>query len=71
MNTYDKLFEQMDINKCMTDKEDMHSCAFLDDIEGGVLGAIPNYIDWLSSNHLDYRGLIDKGLALPAKDGMY
>ena len=55
----------------MTDKEDMHSCAFLDDIEGGVLGAIPNYIDWLSSNHLDYRGLIDKGLALPAKDGMY
>lgn len=30
-----------------------------------------NEIDWLTAHHLDYRGLIPKGLALPATDGMY
>ena len=28
-------------------------------------------IDWLLAHHFDFRGLIDKGLALPAPDGMY
>lgn len=28
-------------------------------------------IDWLNAHHFDYRGLIEKGLALPAKEGMY
>ena len=28
-------------------------------------------IDWLNSHHFDYRGLIEKGLALEAPDGMY
>lgn len=28
-------------------------------------------IDWLLKNHIDYRGLIKKGLALKAPDGMY
>lgn len=28
-------------------------------------------IDWLNANHFDYRGLIDKGLAIAAPDGMY
>ena len=27
--------------------------------------------DWLNENHLDYRGLIEKGLALEAPEGMY
>lgn len=27
--------------------------------------------DWLNSHHLDYRGLIPKGLALEATEGMY
>ena len=27
--------------------------------------------DWLNSHHFDYRGLIDKGLALEANEGMY
>ena len=27
--------------------------------------------DWLNKNHFDYRGLIEKGLALKAPDGMY
>lgn len=28
-------------------------------------------IDWLNSNHFDYRGLIEKGLALEAPKDMY
>ena len=28
-------------------------------------------IDWLNSRHFDYRGLIEKGLALEAPKGMY
>lgn len=32
----------------------------------GVIG-----IDWFNKKHFDYRGLIEKGLALKAPDGMY
>ena len=28
-------------------------------------------IDWLNKNYFDYRGLIEKGLALEAPEGMY
>lgn len=31
----------------------------------------PRLIDWLNAHHLDYRGLIEKGLALEASNGMY
>lgn len=55
----------------MTEEEDTRRCAFLDDIEGGIEDAIPNYIDWLNVHHFDYRGLIEKGLALVAPEGMY
>lgn len=55
----------------MTEEEDMRRCAFLDDIEGGVEDAIPNYIDWLNKHYFDYRGLISKGLALEAPVDMY
>lgn len=27
--------------------------------------------DWLNAHYFDYRGLIEKGLALPAPEGMY
>ena len=30
-----------------------------------------NAIDWLNAHHFDYRGLIGKGLALEAPEGMY
>ena len=29
------------------------------------------YLDWLNAHHFDYRGLIEKGLALEATEGMY
>ena len=34
---------------------------------------IPSYdtLDWLNKHHFDYRGLIEKGLALEAPKGMY
>ena len=28
-------------------------------------------VDYLNSNHFDYRGLIEKGLAIEAPEGMY
>lgn len=28
-------------------------------------------VDWLNSHHFDYSGLIEKGLALEAPEGMY
>ena len=30
-----------------------------------------NEVDWLNSHHFDYRGLIEKGLAIEAPEGMY
>ena len=30
-----------------------------------------NNVDWLNAHHFDYRGLIEKGLALEAPKGMY
>lgn len=30
-----------------------------------------NMLDWLNKNHFDYRGLIEKGLAIKAPEGMY
>ena len=55
----------------MTEEEEERKCAFLDDIEGGIEEAIPNYINWLNKKMFDYRGLIPMGLALPATEGMY
>ena len=43
--------------------------------EGGMstveLADIIGFQDWLNANHFDYRGLIEKGLALEAPEGMY
>lgn len=30
-----------------------------------------DYVDWLNAHHFDYSGLIEKGLALEAPEGMY
>lgn len=34
-------------------------------------GSYVEEIDWLNAHHFDYRGLIEKGLAIEAPDGMY
>ena len=38
---------------------------------GGVYEDYYKALDYLNSLHIDYRGLIEKGLALEAPDGMY
>ena len=40
------------------------------DTSGTVLFDI-NGLNWFNAHHLDYRGLIEKGLALEAPEGMY
>ena len=35
------------------------------------IGDADHLIDWLNEHHFDYRGLIEKGLALEATEGMY
>ena len=34
-------------------------------------GCFVDIEDWLNAHHFDYRGLIEKGLAIEAKEGMY
>ena len=38
---------------------------------GTTLGSYSNKIDWLNAHHFDYRGLIEKGLAIEAPENMY
>lgn len=47
-------------------KEYKHLVAF-----GGSPNGASNFVDWLNAHHFDYRGLIKKGLALEAPEGMY
>lgn len=55
-------------------------CGYIDEVRQGDffnrdenIGFTHIYgtMDWLNRNHFDYRGLIEKGLALKAPDGMY
>lgn len=56
----------------MTKEEKEEYKQFFEDIEGYVysIDCVPQ-VDWLNSHHFDYRGLIEKGLALEAPEGMY
>ena len=38
---------------------------------GIIEESVAEFLDWLNSHHFDYRGLIEKGLALEAPEGMY
>ena len=40
-------------------------------MNGEPFPALYNSQDWLNKHHFDYRGLIEKGLALEAPEGMY
>lgn len=48
----------------MTDEEE-------DEYEIIIRSSLTTHIDWLNKNMFDYRGLIPKGLALEAPEGMY
>ena len=51
----------------MTDEQKEEYKQFLEDINGYVysIDCVPQ-IDWLNKNHFDYRGLIERGLAIDA-----
>lgn len=40
-------------------------------IKRNLYGFHWDFVDWCNSKHLDYRGLIEKRLALEAPEGMY
>ena len=42
-----------------------------EDIGSIEISKFSEIYDWLNAHHFDYRGLIEKGLALEAPDGMY
>ena len=48
----------------MTEEED-------DELNYATMGNYGENADWLNEHHFDYRGLIEKGLALEAPYGMY
>ena len=53
-----------------TTEEEREEYKYLVAFSGSPNGAA-NFVDWLNSHHFDYRGLIGRGLALEAPDGMY
>ena len=63
----------------MTEEEDKEAktngCIIYHDTSpknrGLMVIAPPKGIDWLNAHHFDYRGLIEKGLALEALEDMY
>ncbi len=48
-------------------KEYEHTMIPLDYYDGNTIDTF----DWLNEHHFDYRGLIEKGLALEAPEGLY
>ena len=56
----------------MTEEEenDLTSIAVLGGYNSSVFNSFV-VVDWLNAHHFDYRGLIKKGLALEAPEGMY
>lgn len=61
---YPYYFDWIDIDrKIMCSNNECSPCLDFDEIN--------DVTDWLNKHHLDYRGLIGKGLALEASEGMY
>ena len=54
----------------MTEEEE-NEYNSLNAYEGGGFPHTEGAFDWLNAHHFDYRGLIEKGLALKAPEGMY
>ena len=42
-----------------------------DELNSARMGNYGEDMDWLNTHHFDYRGLIEKGLAIEALEGMY
>lgn len=55
----------------MTREEHAYYVYYQSRLRDGVLGTIGEYLDWLNKNMFDYSGLIERGLAIEAPEGMY
>ena len=55
----------------MTEEERKEYAKLLFADLGGVLEDYYKSLDYLNSIHIDYRGLIERGIALEAPEGMY
>lgn len=58
-------------NSCKIDKEGWIEILANYDVSGIDPCFCSDYIDWLNAHHFDYRGLIEKSLAIVAPEGMY
>ena len=54
----------------MTEEEKAEYHSLCDSYYGIYFDTVDS-IDWLNAHHFDYRGLIEKGLAIEAPEGMY
>lgn len=65
-----KRLKQMSVTVVMPNGVSLLKPTYIVDLEDDGDGM--NYLyDWLNTHHFDYRGLIPKGLALQALEGMY
>lgn len=58
-------------NYCKIDKEGWIEILANYDVSGIAPCFCSDYVNWLNAHHFDYLGLIEKGLALEAPEGMY
>lgn len=63
---FDDMFKQL----YSAQEEFFRNCSNNDTIRKIIANDIVRY-DWLNEHHFDYRGLIEKGLALEAPEGTY
>lgn len=57
----------------MTEKEsqEYYELTYIEEKRYILPSLLVEITDWLNAHHFDYRGLIERGLALKAKEGMY
>ena len=69
----DKIFPYLRPMSSMTEEEREEYDNWHLELESGRIKdwKIADYINWLNAHHFDYHGLIEKGLALEAPEGMY
>ena len=64
MSEIERVNENPEFRVYMTEEED-------NELNYARMGNYGEDVDWLNAHHFDYRGLIEKGLALEAPEGMY
>lgn len=70
----DGVLEINDLYAIWENKPYLRSMSSMTDEECEEVGkhiTIYDTVDWMNKHHFDYRGLIEKGLALEAPEGMY